>query len=518
MLLGDILELNAVKWPDRVALTFGELTYTFEELRQRSRRLAVALQSLTGTAAGDRIAVLSENTVEYIDAYYGVPSAGMALVPLNYRLNPHELAWIIQDAQASVLIVQRAYLPAILAVRDLFPCVRHLVVTGGLPDDVDVLDFDALVNAADPANLGKTPDEDDVAWQLYTSGTTGNPKGAMLTHRSLVVAIINSVVANAVHSDERTLFCFPLCHVAGYLVTISHMVGAPVVMMQTFAPGPWIELVDRHRITSAGLAPTMVNFVLQHPTIDDHDLSSLESIGYGAAAMPVELLRATINRFGPIVWSTFGMTELSGSVLTHPRSVHVRAANGEEHLLASCGRPQMLAAVKVVDPEMNELGPTEVGEIVVRGEQVLQGYWNLPQATEEAFRGGWFHTGDMAYRDEEGFFYIVDRLKDMIITGGENVYSRQVEEVLYLHPGVSEAAIIGVPDPVWGERVVAVIAMKAGVEPVADEILSVCRGRLAGFKTPREVHFVDELPKNVSGKILKRELRDRFSGLSSKSV
>jgi len=254
-----------------------------------------------------------------------------------------------------------------------------------------------------------------------------------------------------------------------------------------------------------------MNFLLQHPKIDEYDLSSLRSIGYGAAAMPVEVLKAAIKRFGPVVWSGFGMTELGGNVLVHPIAAHIRAINGEEHLLAACGVPMALAVVKVVDEDMNELAPGEVGEIIVRGEQILQGYWNRPEASEEAFRGGWFHTGDMAHRDAEGNFYIVDRKKDMIITGGENVYSREVEEVLYAHPAVSEAAVIGLPDPTWGERVTAVVALRAGAEATDKEIMAVCRDRLAGFKTPKQVLFVDELPKNVSGKILKRELREQFT-------
>jgi acyl-CoA synthetase (AMP-forming)/AMP-acid ligase II len=209
------------------------------------------------------------------------------------------------------------------------------------------------------------------------------------------------------------------------------------------------------------------------------------------------------------------MTELGGNVLVHSKAAHVRATEGDEHLLAACGVPMPLAAVRVVDDDMNELPPGEVGEIVVRGEQVLTGYWNLPEATEEAFRGGWFHTGDMAQRDEEGYFHIVDRKKDMIITGGENVYSREVEEVLYAVPGVSEAAVVGLPDPTWGERVTAVLTRREGASIDEQEVIRACRERLAGFKTPKQVVFVDEIPKNVSGKILKRELRERLAAMST---
>ena len=513
MLMGDILELNATRYPDKVALiTDDGVEFTFTQLRDRANRLGNALTGLAGT--GDRIAILAENVIEYVDAYYGVPSANMALVFLNYRLNPHELAWIVNDANAKVLMVERHYLDAMLAVRDQFPKVEHIVVIGDASGLSGVSSYDALVAAASTAPLPR-PTEDDIAWQLYTSGTTGRPKGAMLSHRSLITALLNAIIAYEVRPTDTHLYSFPMCHVAGYLITQHHLMGGSVVLQRAFEAGKWLERVEKYGCTTGGLAPTMMNFVLQHPKLNEHNTDSMRSLLYGAAAMPVELLKRAIERFGPVVCSGFGMTELGGNVLYHPKSDHVRATKGEEHLLAACGIPMAFAAVKVVDENMNECAPREVGEIVVKGEQLLKGYWNRPEATEEAFKGGWFHTGDMAWRDEEGFFYIVDRMKDMIITGGENVYSREVEEVIYVHPGVSEAAIIGLPDEVWGERVVAVVAMKQGIEggdAVAAEIIKTCRERLAGYKCPKQVFFIGELPKNVSGKILKRELRDQFAG------
>ena len=420
MLLGDIIELNASKGPDRLALVVDDRSFTYGQMSERVRRLAVAMTGLA--SPGQRVAILAENIVEYVDAYYGVPSAGLALVLLNYRLNPHELAWIIHDSDASVLIVESSYLDAVLAVRDEWPNVQHIVVIGpGGGATSGVIDYDELVGSADAGASLPRCHEDDIAWQLYTSGTTGRPKGAMLTHRSLLTAILNAIIAYGVKAEDRAMLCFPMCHVSGYLVTQNHLAGASMVLMRSYSPELFMELVDKHRINSTGLAPTMMTTLLQHPRIHDYDLSTLTSIGYGAAAMPVEVLKAAIDRFGPVVWSGFGMTEVSGNVLTHPISAHVRAVNGEEHLLAACGLPMTLAAVRVVDEEMNELPPGQVGEIVIQGEQLLQGYSNQPEATREAFRGGWFHTGDMARRDEEGFFYIVDRKKDNHHRRGERV-------------------------------------------------------------------------------------------------
>lgn len=512
MLLGDIIRLNGHKTPGRVAIVAEERTVTFGQLRDRMLRVANAMLGL-GAEPGDRVGILAENLPEYVECYYGVPTAGMALNFLNYRLHPKEWAWILNNAEARVLIVQDSYLDRITPLLAEIPSVEHVVVIGGKGRG-GFPDYDDLVGAARPVEPDVRVNEDDTAWLLYTSGTTGFPKGAMLTHRNLTIAVIESVIEYEPQPDERNLVAFPLCHVSGYSVPVTHLRGGRIVLTPMFEPELWMRLVDEHGITGTAMAPTMLNFVLQHPKINEYKLTSLRGLGYGAAAMPVEVLRAAIERFGPIVYSGFGMTELGGNVLTFPKSAHERAIHGEQHLLASCGTPMCLADVRVVDEKMQECPPGVVGEIVVRGEQVLKGYFRNEEGTKKAFEGGWFHTGDMARRDEEGFFYIVDRMKDMILTGGENVYSREVEEVLYLHPAVSEAAVIGVPDPTWGENVTAVIVLKPGMTATEAEIIGTVRDRLAGYKKPKKVIFVDELPKTVSGKIIKRELRERFASPS----
>ena len=509
MLLGDIVRLNGRKTPGKVAVVSDDgRTVTFGDLRERMFRVANAMLGLA--SPGAVIGILAENIPEYVECYYGVPSAGMALNFLNYRLHPKEWAWILNNAEASVLIVQDKFLDQIEAHLGEVPSITTVIVIGGkgrkgLPDYADV------VGAAKAVEPDVHVDEHSTAWLLYTSGTTGFPKGAMLTHHNLIVAVMASVIEYEPQPDERNLVAFPLCHVAGYSVPVNHFRGGRIVLTPMFEPELWMKLVDQHGINSTALAPTMMNFLLQHPKINSYKLDTLRGIGYGAAAMPVEVLRSAIKRFGPIVYSGFGMTELGGNVLTFPKAAHLRAVNGEEHLLASCGTPMCLADVMVVDEQMVESPPGVVGEIVIRGEQVLKGYYRNEEATLKAFEGGWFHTGDMARRDEEGFFYIVDRMKDMIITGGENVYSREVEEVLYTHPSVSEAAVIGLPDPKWGENVTAVIVLRPGMTATEAEIIATARDRLAGFKKPKKVIFIDELPKTVSGKIIKRELRERFA-------
>jgi acyl-CoA synthetase (AMP-forming)/AMP-acid ligase II len=514
MLLGDIVELNGTKTPDRTAIISGDRTITFGELRDAARRVSNAMLQIA--TPGDRVGILAENLPEYVECYYGVPGAGMALTFLNYRLHPKEWTWILNNAEATVLIVQEKYVEMIEPYLGEIPSVEHVVVITneggdgrGRPTYADV------VGSAPATPPELNVDIDSTAWLLYTSGTTGFPKGAMLTHRNLTIAVLESVIEYEPQPDERTMIAFPLCHVSGYSVPVTHTRGGRIVLTPMFEPELWMQLVDEHQITGTALAPTMLNMILQHPKVNEYDLSSLRSIGYGAAAMPVEVLRAGIKRFGPVVYSGFGMTELGGNVLTFPKAAHVRAINGEEHLLASCGTPMCLADTRVVDEQGNECPPGVVGEIVVRGEQVLKGYFRNEEGTKKAFDGGWFHTGDMARRDEEGFFYIVDRMKDMIITGGENVYSREVEEVIYTHPSVSEAAIIGLPDPTWGENVTAVVVLRPGTTATEAEIIATARDRLAGYKKPKKVIFVDELPKTVTGKIVKRELRDRYTAEQS---
>jgi long-chain acyl-CoA synthetase len=510
VLLSDIVRQGAHKYGDAPAIVTAERTMDYRQLRDDAWRLANGLRTVG--APGDRVAMLAENIPEYLVSYSGVPAAKMALTFLNYRLHPQEWVWITNDAAASVLLVQARFWDALAPHAGALETVQQVyVIPDATGDREGQRSWDDLLALGEPVEPPRDVDELDTAWIIYTSGTTGFPKGAELTHRGLIAAITSMMVEAEPPRPDRSLLAFPLCHVAGYTVLGTNLRGGCLVSPPGFEPEQWMQMVDEYQITSTALAPTMLNMILEHPRIDDYRLDSLESVGYGAAAMPVEVLRRAIDRFGPIVASGFGMTELSGNVLTFKKEHHVRAIEGEEHLLSSCGVPMTLADVKVVDDDFVECPPGVVGEIVVRGDQVLKGYSGNPEATAGAFHGEWFRTGDMARRDEEGFFYIVDRKKDMIITGAENVYSREVEEAIYLHPGVSEAAVIGIPDEQWGENVTAVVVAKPGHTVTEAEVIETVRGRLAGYKKPKAVHVIDEMPKTVSGKILKRELRERFT-------
>ena len=482
MLLHEVLAHASRRTPDATALVADGATRTFAELEERTARLAAVLQGLA--APGDRVAVVADNCTAWVDCYYGVPRAGMVLVPLNQRLSPAEQADLLRAAGASVLVGQRRYVDAIA------PQAGTEVVA--VEDDYEDRLAAACTAPADVAGQSAQ----DVAWLLFTSGTTGRPKGAMLTHASVLAAVLNTALARPVLADDVYLFPFPLCHVAGYNLPLFHLHGRPVVLVSRFDPAGVVEAVDRHRVTATSLAPTMLGALLDHVDGVEQPLPSLRSIGYGASGIAPELLRRAAARLGVGFSQGYGMTELSGNAVFLDADAHRRALAGDAHLLQSCGRPAPMVSVRLVD-----------GEIAVRGDQVTAGYWDDPDTTAAAFLDGWFLTGDLGRFDDEGFLYVIDRKKDIVVTGGENVSSREVEDVLQEHPGVAAAAVVGVPDPYWGEAVCAVVVARDGVEPSPEELVAHARGRLASFKKPRHVLFVDALPTNAGGKVVKAELR-----------
>ncbi|WP_214404272.1 class I adenylate-forming enzyme family protein [Pseudonocardia lacus] len=510
MRISDVVAFAARRAPDVAALRFEGRSWTYRELHADVCRLAHGLRGLAGP--GDRVAVLTENNPEYVLAYYGVPLAGMALVFVNYRLASREVVDVLSDAEPTVLITELKFLETARAVAESVGSVRTIVCVDG--DAPGTTPFSALLDGG-PDTEPDPPDDDTPAWLIYTSGTTGRAKGAVLTHRNVVAGVLNAAVSWGYDEEvwpAVSLCPWPLCHIAGYGVLVAHLHADTLVLMRRYDPEGLLALVQEHRVTSTTAAPTMLAMLLRHPAFDSYDTSSVRRIGYGSAPMPVTVLREAMRRFPNAQFQTgFGMTELSGNVLVHSAEDHVAAAQGRTELLASVGKPMSLSAVRVVDEHGVDTAADVVGELVVRGDQVCSGYWGRPEATAEALRGGWFHTGDLARRDAEGYFYIVDRKKDMILTGGENVYSREVEDVLHEHPAVAAAAVVGAPDEVWGERVVAVLEPVAGGSIDADEVRAFCRERLAGYKCPREVVVVDELPRNTVGKILKRVLRERVA-------
>jgi acyl-CoA synthetase (AMP-forming)/AMP-acid ligase II len=505
VLLHQLVDSVAASDPERTAVHFEDEVISFSELSARSVRAAVVVADVT--EPGDRVAVIGENHPSWVECYYGVPRAGRILVFLNHRLAAAELASILHRSGASLLIGPRSQLDRLRPLAAEFPEV-------GTTFDLD--QWASLVNAAKPGpNDLLTSEEpgapDAPAWLIYTSGTTGSPKGAMLTHGNLSAAVAASEHGRPVSPDDVFLYPFPLCHVAGYNVLRLHAVGRPVVVMERFEAAAFVDGVHRHQVTSVTMTATMVSSLLDH--LDDHPddrkrLGSLRQVAYGAAPMPPSLLRRAIEVLGVDFAQGYGMTELSGNATFLGPDAHRRALSGADHLLAAAGRPAPNVEVRVVDDLMTDVPAGESGEIVVRGPQVMAGYWMDDEATRRAFSGGWFHTGDVGMFDTEGWLYVVDRKKDVIVTGAENVSSRQVEDaILAACPEIKEAAVVGVPDPHWGENVCAVIVVRphSTIEP--GELANRVRQRLAGFKVPRHVVAMHELPRNATGKVLKEQLR-----------
>ncbi|HEX9682569.1 MAG TPA: AMP-binding protein [Acidimicrobiales bacterium] len=508
MLLHHAVANAARRAPTTPALVWDHTTTTFAELDDRIGRLARTIAATV--PAGGRVAVLAANHPVWIDAYYGVPAAGRALVFLNHRQHGAEWATLLRRTGARVVIGQRTLLDRLSAEADLPSGIMVICVDEPVGDEQSYSRWVASA-APDPApDLGV--EESDPAWIVFTSGTTGAPKGAVLTHRSILAAVAATALSRPVEPDAAYLYPFPLCHVAGYNIPLHHLMGRPVVMLEGFDTGEVWDAIEQHSITTMSLAPTMIAMLLDDPGFAGADLSSLRAVGYGASAIPGEVLRRGIKMLDVDFSQGFGMTELSGNAVFLSGDDHRRAATTDPHLLDSCGRPSPLVAVDILDEDGTSLAAGQVGEIAVRGPQVVGGYLDDPEATSAAFQRGWFRTGDLGRFDEDGYLYVVDRKKDVIVTGGENVASREVEDILLLHPAVAAAAVIGLPDERWGEQICAVVVPRDTADPPPIcQLERLVRDHLGGYKVPRRWQVVDELPTNAAGKILKRELRTRFS-------
>ena len=497
--LHEVLTRGSATHPDTPALLDGDRTFSFAELADRAARAAAVVESMT--RPGARVAFVGENHWSWVDAYYGVPRGGRLLVFCNHRLAPAELRSVLERSGATVLVGPRAELDRIDHA--------STAVTRAL----DLDDWEGAVAAASTAagNALALPAADtDPAWIIYTSGTTGRSKGAVLTHRSILGAVRATDECRVIAPDDVYLLPFPLCHIAGYNVVPHHARGVPVVLMPRFDPAGFVATVARHRVTSASLAATMLHSLLGH--LDEHPeqrsgLATLRLVAYGAAPMPTPLLRRAHATLGIDFTQGYGMTELSGNAVFLDVDAHRRGLAGDDALLRTAGRPAPGVEVRVVDAGDRPLPVGEAGEIVVRAEQVMDRYWEEPEATAATLAGGWLHTGDVGRFDADGHLAVVDRTKDVIVTGGENVSSLEVEQVLHAVPGVGEVAVVGIPDPQWGENVCAVVVPTPGATLDPDALVAATREHLAGFKVPRHVVVTDVLPKNATGKVVKAELR-----------
>lgn len=501
--LGDIIRNNARWYANRPAIVCGERRLTHAQFSDRAHRLASGLAGL-GTRHQDRICVLAQNCVEYLEAYAAAELSGYILATVNYRLAVPEMAYIIGDASPRVLIFEAEYCEQVETLREKLPRNVQYVIVGDGPDWAHR--YEDVVAGGSPEGTSWQSRPEDIAYLMYTSGTTGRPKGCMLGQGNQVASTQMTAFHMQTGCDDRTLLVMPLYHVGAKNIQLAqHWAGGTVHLERMYRPAEALAAISRERITIGHMAPTMIQMMLEDPSFDEHDLTSLRLILYSAAPMPLPLLREGLDRIGAVFAQIYGQTEGLGTIL--PIDLH-RPDGDEDDLrrLASVGHPYQGSRMRIVDDNDAELGVNEPGELCIQSACVMRGYWNNVPATLDALRGGWLHTGDIAQMDAEGYIHLKDRKKDVIISGGENIYSREVEAAIAEHPDVADVAVVGAKDAKWGETVTAFIQSRSAALTEAD-IVAHSRSLIAGYKTPRRVIFVDEMPRLPSGKINKLELR-----------
>lgn len=510
MVVGDILRLNACNYPRKVGVVFGQKRFTWLEVNERVNRLANALVGL-GLARGERLAIVSNNCNEFVETYFAAAKAGLVVVPMNVRLAAPEMTYILNQAGAKALVVQA---PFAATMRSIAADVETLhTIIGFGPDHNCRQDYDALLEKASVRDPNVPVDENDLFVLFFTSGTTGRPKGAMLSHR-------NNIMAAWVHSSEYRYTPKSIVHsippsffTGGWHASlVSGSLRASTLVIDNFDPATVLDTMEREQITHTALVPTLLNMIVNDPSFPRRRYQLLRTSVIAGSPVHPSLLLSAENVFGKTWVIPFGMTETcaTGCILRQEQATY----EGEKvSTLSSVGMAEAGMSVRVTDDDGQPIQPGsgKVGEILLKGPTVMMGYWNSPEVTAEVLEpDGWFHTGDLVRVDEEGLVYVVDRKKDMIISGGINIFSREIEEVLFKHPAVLNAAVIGVPDDRWGEAVMAMIVPKPGAQPTKDEITEYCKQHLASYKKPAHVEFVASLPTTATGKILKRDLRKPY--------
>ena len=510
MRLHDYLEFYTAQTPDSEFAVFNGLSISYAEANDEVNRLANALAA-AGLEKGDRFGYLSKNSADYVLMYYAASKAGVVPVPLNYRLAPPEWAYILNDSQSSVLITSAEYQEDINGIRSELETISQYFAIDG-DSNSEWQDYRQWVADQPSTPPDREISTDDNLNQMYTSGTTGHPKGVMVTHSSVCVNIYQTSISVRLNAGERCLIVVPLYHAAGSFVSfLAISMGGSLYIQEDFIPEEVVTALSEERICMAILVPSMIQGCLVAvPDIAERSYTDLQTMLYAASPIAEQTLRRAMDVFKCEFIQAYGMTELSPVATLMTPDDHHRALTEKPELLQSTGRAVLATEIRIADEDDNTLPNGDIGEILVRGPQVMVGYWNMPEATAEALRGGWMHTGDAGIMDDEGFIYIRDRVKDMIVSGGENVYPNVVENLLFQHPSVADVAVIGVPDERWGEAVKAVVVLRDGASATDEEIMDFCRGKLGGFERPRSVDFIDALPRNASGKVLKRELREPY--------
>lgn len=501
---------RAARWySNRIAVMCAGKERTFAEIEKNSNRFANGLLGELGLVKGDRVGLYADNSVEYFEAIFGVFKSGLVGVGVNTMLSAKEAAFIIKDSGSRVVVTSPRVVSGIAAMKSELPAVEEILCIGQAPRGM--MDYQEFIKKQSTSHPEVKLTEDDLAQLFYTGGTTGIPKGVMLTHR-VVLTVLTNMQADFCHIAKHDVVLSPgsLAHANGYYSLLAFTQGAKLVIPEGYNAAEVLATIEKEGVTVHPGYPVTLTRLIDHPDISEFDLSSLRLLTYGASPMPIDKLRKALDIFGPKLAQGYGQAEALMTITFLTPEDHADALAHKQHRLASCGRPYMTMEVRIVDEQGNELPSGQVGEVTTRGAVCMLGYWNNREATAETMRNGWVHTGDIGWMDEEGYVYLVDRKKDAIKSGGENVYAREVEDVLYSHPAIAEAAVVGVPDEAWGEAVKAIVVLKPGTHVTADEIKQFCKERLSSYKSPKSIDFMADLPKTAAGKISKKELRDQY--------
>jgi long-chain acyl-CoA synthetase len=508
MNLGTILSRAGGHFQNRCAATCAGESRTFAEIDQNSNRFANALLGL-GLKKGDRVAIICDNSVQYIETEFGIYKSGMVRVAINPLLSPGEITHIVRDSGANTIIVSPRLLPILAPVMKNLSEVQNYISISESPEGM--IDYEEFIKGQNlrPPHIHVT--EDDLCMLFYTGGTTGTPKGAMQTHGIIINVLLNlqSEYLHLTQSDV-VLSGGSLAHANGFRALLCFLEGSRFIIPERFVPEEVVQIIEREKVTVTTTVPTTLIRLCDYLDVHkkDHNLESLRLVSYGAAPMPTDRLKEALQIFGNKLAQSYGQAEGLMAITHLTKEDHVLDGAGKKsQRLASAGRPYMTVEVRTVNEQGKDAEPGEVGEVIVKGRITMKGYWNNPQATAEALKDGWLYTGDLGTFDEEGYLCLVDRKKDMIISGGYNIYAREVEDVLQTHPAIATAAVIGVPDDEWGECVKAVVVLKAEMKVTEEQIINFCKERLASFKKPKTVDFVPKLPETSVGKIDKKSLR-----------
>jgi acyl-CoA synthetase (AMP-forming)/AMP-acid ligase II len=509
---------KAIKFfPQKEAIVCGGRRWTYQEFYDRVNRLSHYLR-VFGVKKDDKVAILHPNCHYFLEAYYGIAQIGAVSVPINYRLSSKEIAFILQDSESKVLIVDPMFQKQIDPIRKEMGGIQRIIWTGEgkVGEESRDLHYETTLSQTDSSILPETQIADsDTAQIYYTSGTTGRAKGVMLSHKNVTTHALGTIAELHLIDRDVWIHVAPLFHLADAWATWAiTWIGGTHVLVREFDPQAVLEAIEREKVTLTNLIPTMLNLMVNYPDVGKFNYGSLRVLLSGGAPIAPEVVRKIIETFKCDYIQTYGMTETSPYLTLSILKDHLKRLRDEDQLRfkSKTGKEFIGVELKVVNDRGEEVkkDEKEVGEIIVKGDIVTKGYWKLPDETEKSIKNGWLYTGDMAVMDEEGYVTIVDRKKDMILTGGENVYSTEVENILYMHPAILECAVVGVPDQKWGEAVKGIVVLKPGQKATESEIIQFCKERMAHYKTPKSINFIDTLPRTGSGKIHKKGLRDKY--------